>query len=115
MIIEVEYIGNIIRLVQFERFYLDRIFYYSLTSLQHFFAEHDMIVADVEHVEPHGGSLQLTIKRKEEGATPSIASMQFSRKKRKALRRATSKSLDKQFTIRSPRFATCSLATSARM
>ena len=36
-IIEVEYIGNILRSIQFERFYLDRIFYYSLTSLKHLF------------------------------------------------------------------------------
>ena len=60
-IIEVEYIGNILRDVQFERFYLDRIFYYSLTSLHHLFARHDMSVVDAEHIEPHGGSLQVTI------------------------------------------------------
>jgi len=69
-IIEVEYIGNILRNVQFERFYLDRIFYYSLTSLKHLFEAHDMIVVDVEHIEPHGGSLQVTIQRRGPG-TPS--------------------------------------------
>jgi SAM-dependent methyltransferase len=69
-IIEVEYIGNILRTTQFERFYLDRIFYYSLTSLTHLFDAHGMVVADVEHVEPHGGSLQVTIRRKG-GAAPS--------------------------------------------
>jgi len=63
-IIEVEYIGNILRHIQFERFYLDRIFYYSLTSLKHLFDAHDMVIADVEHIEPHGGSLQVTIQRK---------------------------------------------------
>ncbi len=63
-IIEVEYIGNILRDVQFERFYLDRIFYYSLTSLKNLFEAHDMIIAEVEHIEPHGGSLQVTIQRK---------------------------------------------------
>ena len=67
-IIEVEYIGNILRHVQFERFYLDRIFYYSLTSLKHLFDAHGMVVADVEHIEPHGGSLQVTIRRKGDGA-----------------------------------------------
>jgi len=55
-IIEVEYIGNILRTVQFERFYLDRIFYYSLTSLNFLFDAHDMTIVDVEHIEPHGGS-----------------------------------------------------------
>ena len=34
-IIEVEYIGTMLEKIQFERFYLDRIFYYSLTSLKH--------------------------------------------------------------------------------
>jgi methylation protein EvaC len=75
-IIEVEYIGNILRLVQFERFYLDRIFYYSLTSLTHLFAAHGMIVADVEHIEPHGGSLQVTMRRQGDGA-PSAAVRQL--------------------------------------
>jgi methylation protein EvaC len=70
-IIEVEYIGNIIRDIQFERFYLDRIFYYSLTSLKYLFEAHDMIVADVEHIEPHGGSLQVTIRRKTGNVAPS--------------------------------------------
>jgi methylation protein EvaC len=70
-IIEVEYIGNILRHTQFERFYLDRIFYYSLTSLNHLFDAHDMVIADVEHIEPHGGSLQVTIRRKGGRLAPS--------------------------------------------
>jgi SAM-dependent methyltransferase len=70
-IIEVEYIGNILRTIQFERFYLDRIFYYSLTSLSHLFDAHDMVVVDVDHIEPHGGSLQVTIRPKAPGVTPS--------------------------------------------
>jgi SAM-dependent methyltransferase len=72
-IIEVEYIGNILRHIQFERFYLDRIFYYSLTSLTHLFDAHGMVVADVEHIEPHGGSLQVTIRRKGGDVAPSAA------------------------------------------
>jgi methylation protein EvaC len=67
-IIEVEYIGNILRHIQFERFYLDRIFYYSLTSLKHLFEAHDMVITDVAHIEPHGGSLQVTIQRAGAGA-----------------------------------------------
>lgn len=59
-IIEVEYIGNIIEAVQFERFYLDRIFYYSLTSLKHLFESHGMQLTDVEKIEPHGGSIRVT-------------------------------------------------------
>ncbi|MHB1218743.1 MAG: class I SAM-dependent methyltransferase [Alphaproteobacteria bacterium] len=70
-IIEVEYIGNILKHIQFERFYLDRIFYYSLTSLKHLFEAHGMMIADVEHIEPHGGSLQVTIQRKGKAAPSS--------------------------------------------
>jgi SAM-dependent methyltransferase len=70
-IIEVEYIGNILRNVQFERFYLDRIFYYSLTSLKYLFDMHDMIVVDVERIEPHGGSLRVTIQRNGPGISSS--------------------------------------------
>ncbi|OGG80044.1 methyltransferase [Candidatus Kaiserbacteria bacterium RIFCSPLOWO2_01_FULL_54_13] len=64
-IIEVEYIGNILRDVQFERFYLDRIFYYSLTSLAHFFESHGMCIEDVEHIEPHGGSIRVYVRTEE--------------------------------------------------
>ncbi len=63
-IIEVEYIGNILKQIQFERFYLDRIFYYSLTSLKHLFEAHGMEITEMEHIEPHGGSLQVTIQNK---------------------------------------------------
>jgi len=59
-VIEVEYIGNMLRDIQFERFYLDRIFYYSLTSLNELFNLHGMYVADVAHIEPHGGSLRVS-------------------------------------------------------
>jgi methylation protein EvaC len=72
-IIEVEYIGNILRNIQFERFYLDRIFYYSLTSLKHLFEAHGMAVTEVAQIEPHGGSLQVTIQRKIAGVDPSEA------------------------------------------
>jgi methylation protein EvaC len=76
-IIEVEYIGNILRHTQFERFYLDRIFYYSLTSLKHLFEAHEMVLSDVEHIEPHGGSLQVTIRNKgaRDAASSSVAEL----------------------------------------
>ncbi len=70
-IIEVEYIGNIIRDVQFERFYLDRIFYYSLSSLAKLAELHEMYIQDVEMIEPHGGSLQVTFIRAGQGAAPT--------------------------------------------
>jgi len=62
-VIEVEYIGSILETMQFERFYLDRIFYYSLTSLTKLFAAHGMVVTDVREITPHGGSLQVFVRR----------------------------------------------------
>src|SRR3989344_707920 len=62
-IIEVEYIGNILHDIQFERFYLDRIFYYSLTSLKNLFESHGMYISDVEKITPHGGSLRVTARK----------------------------------------------------
>lgn len=76
-IIEVEYIGNMIRDVQFERFYLDRIFYYSLTSLSKLYAMHDMYVGDVEMIEPHGGSLRVTGYKEGKGPGVSEAVKKF--------------------------------------
>ena len=66
-VIEVEYIGNILKDIKFERFYLDRIFYYSLTSLKHLFESHGMHLTDVEMIEPHGGSLRVTVKMAGQG------------------------------------------------
>jgi methylation protein EvaC len=71
LIIEVEYIGNILRQTQFERFYLDRIFYYSLTALHYLFARHGMSIVDVEHIEPHGGSLRVTVRHADHAGAAS--------------------------------------------
>ncbi len=70
-IIEVEYIGHILQKIQFERFYLDRIFYYSLTSLKTLFESHGMFIADVEEIEPHGGSLRVTARKAADGHATS--------------------------------------------
>lgn len=59
LIIEVEYIANILKKLQFERFYLDRIYYYSLTSLAKLFELHGFKITKVEMIEPHGGSLRV--------------------------------------------------------
>jgi len=73
-IIEVEYIGAILATTQFERFYLDRIFYYSLTSLAKLFEAHGMIIVDVREIAPHGGSLQVFVQRADrQSASPSDA------------------------------------------
>lgn len=72
-VVEVEYIGNILTSVQFERFYLDRIFYYSLSSLSKFSEGHGMYIADVEKIEPHGGSLRVIVRKNGADPLPSDA------------------------------------------
>ena len=70
-IIEVEYIGNILQDIRFERFYLDRVFYYSLNSLKNLFESHGMNIIDAEKIEPHGGSIRVTVCKNGYGLAPS--------------------------------------------
>lgn len=78
-IVEVEYIGSILATIQFERFYLDRIFYYSLTSLAKLFARYDMVIADVQEISPHGGSLRVFVQRRGQSSTSDAASKLLAR------------------------------------
>jgi SAM-dependent methyltransferase len=90
-VIEVEHIGAFVENTQFERFYFDRPYYYSATSLQNLFALHDMYIADIEPITPHGGSIRVTAHKngrtapkterflallKEEEKTLTLATMQ---------------------------------------
>lgn len=62
-IVEVEYNVQILKNMAFERFYLDRIYYFSVTSFSKLFALHGMYVADAEVTKIHGGSLRITAKK----------------------------------------------------
>ena len=64
LIIEVEYLLNILEKMQFERFYFDRPFYYTLTSLKCIFSLEGMEIVDVKLITPHGGSLRVYVKKK---------------------------------------------------
>ena len=61
-ILEVEYLSNFITQIQFERFYFDRPFYYSLTSINLLFKSVGMSLINVENINIHGGSLRCYIK-----------------------------------------------------
>ena len=77
LIIEVEYIANIVKTLQFERFYLDRIFYYSLTSLSKLFELHGFKITNVEMIEPHGGSLRVTGHKLSSTVVPDLSVRQM--------------------------------------
>lgn len=71
-IVEVEYNVEIMKKMAFERFYLDRIFYFSATSFSKLFEMHGMYLQDVEVTKIHGGSLRVTAQKKGFGKKPRI-------------------------------------------
>ncbi len=71
-IVEVEYNVSMIKKAAFERFYLDRISYFSVTSFESLFQKHDMYLSDVEVTGIHGGSLRVTAQKKKWGKDPSF-------------------------------------------
>lgn len=63
LIIEVEYVGAIINTGQFERFYFDRIFYYSLASLRQLAEQHGFALTQAEFIATHGTSLRVVFTK----------------------------------------------------
>tara|TARA_A100001015_G_scaffold320061_1_gene445098 strand:- start:1236 stop:2393 length:1158 start_codon:yes stop_codon:yes gene_type:complete len=61
-ILEIEYINSIIKKKQFERFYFDRPFYYSLNSINKLFSKNQLSLVDFEKIDTHGGSIRCYIK-----------------------------------------------------
>ena len=62
IIIEIEYLQNFLKNLEFERFYFDRPFYYSAYSINYLFNKVEMSLYDIEKIEAHGGSLRCFIK-----------------------------------------------------
>lgn len=62
-IVEVEYNSAMLHKQAFERFYLDRVSYFSVTSFDKLFKLHGMYLSDVEFTDIHGGSLRITAKK----------------------------------------------------
>ena len=62
LIIEIEYLQNFLKNLEFERFYFDRPFYYSASSINYLFNKVEMSLYDIEKIEAHGGSLRCFIK-----------------------------------------------------
>ena len=63
IIIEVEYLKEIIESFGFERFYFDRPHYYSLESLKRLASSYNFHLLDAESIEPHGGSIRVTFSK----------------------------------------------------
>lgn len=67
-IIEEPYWGDVVASTAFDQIYDEHACYFSLTSLSHLFGGHGLVVADVSHVDVHGGSLRYRIATR---GTPS--------------------------------------------
>lgn len=60
-IVEVPYLGEMIPHLEFDTIYHEHLCYFSLTALERLFRRHGLVVADVDQLPLHGGSLLLTV------------------------------------------------------
>ena len=81
-ILEIEYLKSIIDKKQFERFYFDRPFYYSLNSINNLFEKNKMSLFDFENIKTHGGSLRCYIKNSEKHRKSKKLSAELKKEKR---------------------------------
>ena len=70
-VIEVPYVRDLIERLEFDTIYHEHLCYYSVTALDHLLEQHDLVLADVERIPIHGGSLRLFIRKA--GAEISLA------------------------------------------
>jgi methylation protein EvaC len=63
VIVEVEYLADIIMSLGFERFYYDRPHYYTVKSLQYLAAQYGFEISKVDRIDVHGGSVQVRFRR----------------------------------------------------
>lgn len=61
-IIECPYVADLIDRCEFDTIYHQHLCYFSVTSLNHLFANHGMVLVDVERTSIHGGSLRLFVQ-----------------------------------------------------
>ena len=69
-VIEAPYLRDLIEGVEFDTIYHEHLCYYSLTALMALFGQHGMVIADVERIPIHGGSLRI-FAEKIKGADPT--------------------------------------------
>ncbi len=72
--IEVPYVKDLGDRCEFDTIYHEHLCYFSLTALQRLFRRHELYIADVEHVEIHGGSLRVFVS-KQPGSSPAVSQL----------------------------------------
>ena len=61
-IFEVHYIGSLIDEVQYDMIYHEHIYYYSLITLQNFFAKFELEIFNIKPIPIHGGSMRYYVR-----------------------------------------------------
>jgi hypothetical protein len=75
-LIEVPYLGEMIPRLEFDTIYHEHLCYFSLRALEALFRRHALVVADVEEIALHGGSLLLTVAHAGEAvASPRVEAL----------------------------------------
>jgi C-methyltransferase-like protein/putative zinc binding protein/methyltransferase family protein len=70
-LIEVPYLGDFLEQLEFDTVYHEHLSYVSLGAMEHLCRQHDMALTDVEHIDLHGGSIVMHIRRKDVATAPS--------------------------------------------
>jgi hypothetical protein len=63
-VIETPYVKDLIDHCEFDTIYHEHLFYYSLTAIQRLVTRHGLVVADVERIPMHGGSLRVFLGKR---------------------------------------------------
>jgi len=64
LIIEVHYLLDLIKDLQFDQFYHQHMYYYAITPMKYYFNRHGMEVFDVTRMPTHGGSIRVFVQFK---------------------------------------------------
>jgi SAM-dependent methyltransferase len=64
IITENHYVRDLIEQVEFDSIYHEHLCYYSLTSLQWLFEQHELVMVDVELIPVHGGSIRAYFQKR---------------------------------------------------
>jgi C-methyltransferase C-terminal domain/Putative zinc binding domain/Methyltransferase domain len=70
--VEVPYLGEMVRELEFDTIYHEHLSYFSVTALAHLFREAGIVLWDVEEIGLHGGSLIARGKRKGHAPTANV-------------------------------------------
>jgi len=70
-IIEAPYVRDMIEHCEFDTIYHEHLCYFSLHALNHLFARHALKVVDATRIAIHGGSLRVTVARRESAEVPA--------------------------------------------